>query len=225
MRRDEIRGRFKDAPWYDNLSANCIVGGAGGIGSWLSFLLARAGFTPILYDYDEIELHNMGGQLFGTKDIGKCKTEAMEEFIKEYADIEISTFEGKYDEESMTGLYVFSAFDNMKARKDMFENWYEANKENPYAVFIDGRLLFEQLTIFCVTPDKADKYREHLFDDSEIEAENCTMKQTSHSASLIASLMVGFFTNHVTNAKSDGNPRHVPFRYEYFIPLNMADYE
>ena len=47
--------RFKDAPWFPKEETAIIVGGAGGIGSWLSLLLSRAGFYPIVYDYDRLE--------------------------------------------------------------------------------------------------------------------------------------------------------------------------
>ena len=81
----------------------------------------------------------------------------------------------------------------------------------------------EQMQIFCVTIENAKEYADkHLFDDSEVVAENCTMKQTSHSAAMIASLMVGFFTNHLTNVRKKSIIRNVPFEYEYFIPLNMT---
>jgi hypothetical protein len=219
----QIRGRFKDAPWFPKEPTTCIIGGAGGIGSWLSFLLARTGYFPLVYDFDTVEVHNMGGQLFSKKHIGMDKVEAVREMILEFSDMDVMVFNEKYDENGMTSPYMFSAFDNMEARKVMFKRWREDNTENPFAIFIDGRLLMEQMQIFCVTNETADEYeRDHLFDDSVVMAENCTLKQTSHSASMIASLMIGFFTNHMTNVLAVTKVRDVPFMYEYFIPLNMV---
>jgi hypothetical protein len=223
MSKEAIRGRFKDAPWFPKEEVTTIVGGAGGIGSWLSFLLARAGFNPVIYDYDVVEEHNVGGQLFSKQHIGMSKVSAIQSIIKDFSDIDIMAFNEKFEETSMGHQFMFSAFDNMKARKDMFKVWQEVNENDPNAVFIDGRLLMEQLQIFCVTHETAEEYiREHLFDDSEVETENCTMKQTSHSASMIASLMVGFFTNHYTNVVKQSVVRQVPFFHEYFIPINLT---
>jgi len=223
MKKDSVRSRFKDAPWYPKAEISTLIGGAGGIGSWLTFLLARAGFTPIVYDYDMIEEHNLGGQLFAKRDIGLSKVEAIKEIVLEYSDTYITILEEAFDKDSMGHEYMFSAFDNMQARKDMFEVWQRDNSDNPNAILIDGRLLMEQMQIFCVTPDTAEEYkRDHLFDDSDVETENCTMKQTSHSATMIASLMVGFFTNHITNVNSGSKVRSVPFFHEYFIPINLT---
>lgn len=239
---DNIKSsRFKDAPWFPTATEHCVVGGAGGIGSWLCLMLTRAGFNPIVYDFDEVEEHNIGGQLFDKSAIGKHKVTALKDIVKSFTDTDIMANNEKYTRESMSHHYVFSAFDNMKARKDMFDAWKEYVEEwndlnkvaqaeggplnNNVPVFIDGRLLMEQLTIFCVTPDKIDEYEKHLFDDKDVPPEPCTLKQTSHSAAMIASHMVGFFTNHFANNAVGEKDRTVPFRWEYFIPINYLNEE
>ena len=65
---EEHSSRFKDAPWFPKEETNVIVGGAGGIGSWLTLLLSRAGFYPVVYDFDVLEGHNLAGQLYTQKD-------------------------------------------------------------------------------------------------------------------------------------------------------------
>jgi molybdopterin/thiamine biosynthesis adenylyltransferase len=223
MEREVIRSRFKDAPWFPKEETSVVVGGAGGIGSWSTFFLARAGFTPMVYDFDTVEAHNMGGQLFGKKHIDMPKVEAIKDIVKEFSDTDIMVMNEKYDLNSMSHEYMFMAFDNMKARKDMFERWWAENSENPNAILIDGRLLMEHLQVFCVTKDNAKEFfDEHLFDDSEVPAESCTLKQTSHSAGMIATLMVGFFTNHIANVNNKDKGRNVPFFHEYFIPVNLV---
>lgn len=225
--------RFKDAPWYlaDQVDINVMIGGAGGIGSWTSLLLSRAGFKPVVYDFDDLELHNLGGQLYPKKFVGEAKVDALSKVIKDYSDDEIIAFNDKINEDSPTHHFVIAAFDNMLARKQMFESWYKYMAENPdlrdKGIFIDGRLNAEQMWIYCIKGDNAEiceKYiSECLFDDSEIEEAPCTLKQTSHAAAMIASHIVGFFTNHITNVVEKDNSRTVPFSWEYFIPMDLLN--
>lgn len=217
--------RFKDAPWFPQRDELVMIGGAGGIGSWLAFFLTRAGFKPTIYDFDIIEEHNVGGQLFRNSDVGLPKVSALYNIIKEFCGNEINTVNQRIDENSPTHYFMFSAFDNMKARKDLFEVWKKSIPNCPVTpIFIDGRLTMEQLQIFCVTPDRIEEYEQnHLFDDSEVEDAPCTMKQTSHSAAMIASHMVGSFTNHITNIYEREIIRDVPFYYEFFIPVTLTE--
>ena len=182
---EEHSSRFKDAPWFPKEETNVIVGGAGGIGSWLTLMLSRAGFYPVVYDFDRLEGHNLAGQLYTKEDaeIGALKVDALKGLCKHFADTDITVMAEKYTKDSMTHNYVFSAFDNMQARKDMFAAWKEYVKDwedfkgiadaahipnisLSEPIFIDGRLTAEQMQIFCVTPDKIEEYEKHLFDDT-----------------------------------------------------------
>lgn len=219
--------RFKEASWFPEKDETVLIGGAGGIGSWLTFFLSRAGFQPIVYDYDVIEEHNLSGQLFKKSDISKYKVTALKDMLLEYCDHTISTFINPVDENSPTHYFVFSCFDNMKARKDLFNVWKKSIKDCPVTpVFIDGRLEFENLQIFCVTPSTMDLYeQEHLFDDADVEEAPCSLRQTTHTAAMIASHMTAFFTNHISNIYTRKNIRELPFKYEYFVPMNLTTEE
>lgn len=227
--------RFKDAPWFPKEDTPIVVGGAGGIGSWLTLLLARANFNPVVYDFDRVEEHNMGGQLVSKSNVGDYKVTALQDVLVHFADTRGTMLSERFDKNSMQAHYMFSAFDNMQARKDMFTSWCDYVKEwkewgdavedgesinKHIPIFIDGRLTAEQMQVFCVTPDRIEEYKEYLFDDSEVPDAPCTLKQTSHSAAMIASNMVGFFTNHYTNNVVGDIDRKVPFMWEYFIPIN-----
>lgn len=222
----QYSNRFKDATWFSQQNKETvIVGGAGGIGSWLTFLLVRAGFSAVVFDFDEIKEHNLGGQLFRIKDIGRKKVEALSDISYVFSRDMPNIYVEKFTEDSMNHCFMFSAFDNMEARKAMFNNWKKHMYDYPVTpIFIDGRLTMESFQILCVTPETADRYEsEYLFDDSEVEDEPCTLKQTSHSAAMIASHMVAFFTNHLTNIYEKEILRTVPFYYEYYIPMNLTE--
>lgn len=215
--------RFKEAPWFSERPEEVMIGGAGGIGSWLAFFLARAGFNITIYDFDILEEHNLGGQLYKTEDVGLKKVDALYHILQQYTDRQVTAFDQRITDTSPFNHFMFSAFDNMQARKDLFAVWKRNMYNNPVApLFIDGRLEAEQMQIFCVTPANVAQYEEQLFDDSEVEEAACSYRQTSHSAAMIAAKMTSFFTNHITNIYERENMREVPFYYEYFIPMNLT---
>jgi hypothetical protein len=219
--------RFKAAPWFqEGIKPAVLVGGAGGIGSWLTLLLNRAGFETYVFDFDRLEELNMAGQLFMHKSIGKPKVEALADLVRELCREEIVPNNERLDEHSMTNNIVFSAFDNMLARKHMFQVWKAANFGNADAIFIDGRLTMEQLTIFSVRANNAEELTEyeqvHLFDDSQVEEMSCTAKQTSHGAAMIASHMVAKFTNFYSGVVDKDEERDTVFYWQHFIPANYT---
>ena len=222
MERENLR--FQGLDWYSQDNAPVVVvGGAGGIGSWLSFFLARANFNVTLADFDTVEEHNIGGQLFKRSQIGKYKAEAVGRNVSEFSTNTINAQIVKITEETATHEFMFSAFDNMDARRAMFKVWKRSWNSMNRPIFIDGRLNAEQFQIFCVTPENADEYeRIHLFNDSEVEDAPCSAQQTTHTAAMIAGHMVGFFTNHITNINLREEVREIPFMYEYFTPMNLT---
>ena len=220
-------GRVKGASWFPLLhKKDVMVLGQGGIGSWTSLLLSRIGCNLHLYDMDTYEQHNMTGQVVKQRSIGMNKAEAMHDTIQDFSpDCKVEVY-GRYQADSPTNDIVICGFDNMAARKIAFHNWKEAathssllEADRQKFFFQDGRLLAEQLQIFNIPGERDDlmeKYqKEWLFDDSEVQEAECTFKQTSHCAAMIASHMVGFLTTWIS-----GFP--VPFKHEYFIPLNLA---
>lgn len=217
--------RFKGLPWFPKEDIMVLVGGAGGIGSWVTFFLARAGFKPIVYDFDTLEEDNLSGQLYPKAFIGQKKVVALAEVCRQFSDEAILVMEDEIDEKSPTHTYAIAAFDNMKARKDMFKAWY--NEHSKDSIFIDGRLEAEQFFIYCVTAENTDKYMRILEEetDASIPEANCTERQTSHMAAGIAWAIVSFFTNHITNVMDGSDMRVVPFRFECFMPLAYMELE
>jgi molybdopterin/thiamine biosynthesis adenylyltransferase len=219
--------RFKGAPWFqEDVRPAVLIGGAGGIGSWLTLLLNRAGFETHVFDFDSLEAVNMAGQCFMHKSIGKSKVEALGDVVREICQEEIIPYNEEVTADTMTNDIVFSAFDNMKARSIMFHKWKEENRNNKQAIFIDGRLTMEQLTIFCIKGGNQVEIEEyiskHLFDDSEVEEMDCTLKQTSHGAAMIAAHMVAKFTNWYAGILGKDTSRDYPFFWEYIIPIGYT---
>jgi len=227
---DITKSRFRDASWFENLEkfeTPIVIGGAGGIGSWLTFFLGRM-MGPrsliFLYDFDTVEEVNIAGQFFKIGNIGQPKVTAIRDIVEDFSDYtKISGQPEKYTLESLKSPIMFSAFDNMEARKVMFTNWKSeaAGHGDEGSIFIDGRLLAEQLQVLFVTPKNAERYeKDYLFDDSEVEDVNCSYKQTTHFAATIAAKMVQGFTNWLAKDHAE-----VPFYYEEIGSLFYSNTE
>ncbi len=232
IERNPIHGRFKGASWYGH-PQSIIIGGAGGIGSWLTFLLARQGHDLNVFDFDDVSELNIGGQLYSNAQIGTSKVASINKICEEFAGHSISQYNEKFTTESFAGKVMVAAFDNMEARKIMFEAWLsyynevkaseEENEDNNFGeskefIFIDGRLNAETAEFFCVTDRKsAERWLETWFPDEKVEDAPCTFKATSHCASLLASMIVGALNNFVANRVAD-EMRSVPFKTSIWLP-------
>jgi len=220
---DNRKVRFSDAPWAKS-QQHIVVGGVGGIGSWTSLYLARIGHNLYMYDMDVIDETNMGGQLYGISQIGTNKAVAAVENIKTFCgdDANVKAFE-RYDKKtgSVTPV-MMSCFDNMAARKLMFEKWAAYDKRE---VFIDGRMLAEVGMVYTVEKGQEEEYRKSLFDDSEVEEAPCSFKSTSHCGALIGTLMVASLNNYLANKANGNDNREVPFKTDFELPIMSVSAE
>ena len=170
----------------------------------------------------------MGGQLYPVSAIGKSKAETVQQLVSEFSGNNQVYTQGRYEVGGDVDDIVFTCFDNMHARRAMFEKWWERNKmerASKPAIFIDGRMTVESYQVFAVTPKNAAMYRETLFDDSEVEDLMCSMKATSHIGAEIGSKMTQVFTNYMTNFNLGFELREVPFSVRYETSLVLMDLE
>lgn len=105
--------------------------GCGSVGSTLAELLARFGLTRFtLYDFDQVESHNIVNQMFTEKDVGKDKVDAVAErilAINPHASEELVLVrDGWKPGRKLTG-YVFLAVDDIELRHRIASE----NKFNP----------------------------------------------------------------------------------------------
>lgn len=143
---DESTTRFSGAEWYNEIQKKrIIVAGQGGIGSNLSFQLARMHPAGLyLYDDDMVETVNMAGQLYARNDIGKSKVAAIADMITAYTNMQnVFAIKDKFTETTEAGDIMMCGFDNMKARKLFFDSWHNHVQNKPveerkYCLYLDG---------------------------------------------------------------------------------------
>lgn len=212
--------RFNKAKWYAPGTV-AIIGGVGGIGSWLAFFLGRQEMELHIYDMDTIEESNIGGQLYHLDDIKDLKTKATASRIALYSDNKNIHLYEKYVKESLRDQYMFSCFDNLDARKVMFENWLKVKDENK--IFIDGRMSMTTFDVFFVTPDRIMKYQEDLYSDIKIEPLSCNLKATSHCGAMCAGMMLSGFNNYMANVAYNDEIHDLPFKIS--TKLDVFEFE
>ena len=224
---EEQNSRFAGAPWYNEKPVIDIYG-AGGIGSYLSFFLARAGFNIRIHDFDYVELGNFSGQLFEKMYMGASKVNALERTIEDLCVLREYQHVNGY-ESRISGteelIYYFnnnseyyiacSCFDNMQARKDLFSSWVfsmneiirrnypdneeEANKLRKRFLFLDGRLTMESFQIFCIRGD--DITAQAIYQDKALFEDSAIPDDacTMKQTSHIAAMIGAQMTAFITN--------------------------
>lgn len=104
--------------------------GCGSVGSTVAELLARFGLTDIsLYDFDNVEDHNLVNQMFVMKDVGQLKVDAVYEHLVEVnpeMKQTVKRYPDGYSNQKLSG-YVFLCVDNIDLRRKIVtENKYNA---------------------------------------------------------------------------------------------------
>lgn len=103
--------------------------GCGSVGSTVAELLARFGLENfVLYDFDNVEEHNLVNQMFTTKHLFRPKTECVSEILREInPDVKIRVEPQGWTDQDLDG-YVFLGVDNIELRRKIVES----NKYNSY---------------------------------------------------------------------------------------------
>lgn len=156
--------------------------GVGATGSFVAMQLARMGCPVInIYDFDDVEIHNIPNQYYETTDIGKLKVEALADKLKLInpditVNVRTKPVAQVHDEEhagidEMSG-YVFMLVDSMKVRKSL----WEAVKENKNIIHVwESRLGSDQARVYSLDMSVKDfsKYEVDFYADDEAEVSAC----------------------------------------------------
>jgi len=184
-----------------NVEKDVHILGVGAVGSHIATFLTRLGIKHIhLWDFDDVEDHNIPNQAYNQHDLGKNKTEALAQHLKDInPEINITIYE-KYTNEELSG-YVFACVDNIEVRKEVYENnEFNAKIE---AVF-DTRIALEEGQLISAKW-KEENHVENLlnlsdFNHNEVEEETtaCGSKLAIlPTVILVANLAITNFINFI----------------------------
>ncbi len=184
---------------FDKLDTPITVIGAGGIGSWTTFALAKMGFTNItVYDHDVVDIVNVGNQLYSFEHVGKAKVAALSNLCSNVG-VTIKVKAEKVTEYTpiKENEIVIVAVDSMAARKMISETIPDT------CFLIDGRMGAEKILIYT-SFDKAtrESYAKTLYSDDDAFQAPCTAKATSYCALTIAGLIVGQVKSYIQGNKT-----------------------
>lgn len=194
----------------DKLKMPIHVIGAGSIGSWTTLGLAKMGCKDItVSDFDRVESHNIGSQIYGIGDIGEPKVTALVDKISLFIDTNNGQFIGGTEErvehaDPEQGEIWISAVDNMSSRKSLFANLLKSNNW-----FIDGRMAGNEVHIFSIKTDNevdCAYYESNLFTDEEAVKEDCSQRSVVYNVFVIAGLITDIVA---TIANGQIPPRHL----------------
>lgn len=180
---------------------NIAIMGAGTIGSHTALLLARMGFENItVYDFDTVEDHNIGHQMYRLKDVGVKKVDALKDLILEATGVEIKTSEDNGREGIETDILILGV-DSMAARKAISES-------STFHYLIDGRMGGETFNLFYINEYERDRYKKSLYSDEEAVELPCGGKSIGYISLMMASY-IGILAKKIINAEE------IPFEQNY----------
>lgn len=182
--------RFSDVMPLEKIAPLKIaVIGAGGIGVPACLCLAKMGVNSLhVWDIDNVGHENVGPQMYGKRVVGRPKTLALGQFLKDQADwCDVTVHNERFEEQG--GAFdefdvVVSAVDSLEVRKDI---WQSVDHESR-RLLVDPRMGAEVLTVFSVIPQEDRAWYPNTLEGEAVDFP-CTAKATFHNG-LVAGAMV-----------------------------------
>tara|TARA_R110002167_G_scaffold296356_2_gene500785 strand:- start:952 stop:1605 length:654 start_codon:yes stop_codon:yes gene_type:complete len=189
-----INTRSQDIAQLSDIEFHIV--GCGAIGSSVAMQLTRLGADNFyMYDFDKVEMPNIGVSQYIDSDIGKLKVEALIGHMKsvnKHIRVEGHLNKFKDYKGSKEGILILG-LDSMKARKEIVQLLTQC----PYKpkVVIDGRMGAEHYQQYIYNNITMSKYDKNWYSDDDSDPEPCTRKATSYCSNMSGS----FIANAVKN--------------------------
>ena len=182
-----------------------LIVGTGAIGRQVALQLAAIGVPKlVLVDFDTVEVENLAAQGFLESDLGKLKVSAVDMLARQInSELDVIYVAKEYGIGQLEAakaesprLAVFCCVDSIDVRKQIWQDFLKlVNKNNPFAIYIDGRMRAEVARVLAVSGIVGrDYYPDTLFSAADAEPGSCTAKTTIYCANIAAGMMVSQLT-------------------------------
>ena len=186
--------------------------GCGAIGSSAATQICRMGGTSFcLYDYDKVDIVNIGVSQYNNDDINKYKVDALKEHLNNInPSVDVEGFNKPFKEYSYRGEndIAILGFDSMDARLEAVTILCQFKDAKPKYI-IDGRMGAEHYQQYIFDKPSLIKYKKEWYSDEAGSVEPCNAKATSYcsnmSGSFIANAVRKLITNQPYNRKFSFN--------------------
>ena len=179
---------------------NYHILGCGAIGSSAALQLVRMGASNLcLYDYDKVDIGNIGVSQYDMRHVDKPKVEALAEILTDInPDVIIYQFNESFNELCAGERdIVILGFDSMKARLEAVEALCIKGKRPLF--IIDGRMGAEHYQQYVFKSPTLAKYEATWYSDTEGDIEPCNSKATSYCSNMSGSFIVNAVRKLITN--------------------------
>ena len=170
--------------------------GCGAIGSSVAMQLVRLGADNFyLYDFDKVEIPNIGVSQYNEQDVGLPKVGALINHMKRVnVMIKVEGQINKFESYAGTkdGILILG-LDSMKARRDIVEMLVKCPHKPK--VVIDGRMGAEHYQQYIYNNITMSKYDKNWYSDDESDPEPCTRKATSYCSNMSGSFIANAAKN------------------------------
>ena len=189
-----INTRSQDIADLKNVEFHIV--GCGAIGSSVAMQLVRLGADNFyLYDFDKVEIPNIGVSQYNEQDVGLPKVGALINHMKRVNVMikvegiidRFTTYEG-----SKEGILILG-LDSMKARRDIVKMLVKCPHKPK--IVIDGRMGAEHYQQYIYNNITMSQYDKNWYSDDESDPEPCTRKATSYCSNMSGSFIANAAKN------------------------------
>ncbi len=125
----------------------CVIG-AGATGSRIAYELIKLGIPQFdVWDFDTIESHNVGNQLFNIEDIGKYKADVIADLGAKNGCKVIPHIKAITADDNPYNI-VFMCADDMSIRQEITKKWLRTATTK---ILIETRMSFNEVRVYALT--------------------------------------------------------------------------